>query len=219
MAGFGTYYYPDGSVYSGEWLNNKHHGRGRFNLANGTSYEGIWQQHLMHGSGCFFDHLGRKWDGEFREGVYESRKQMELSKEKVLEERRSQAKQEIRETIAKMMGILEKEEQPQHSIALFFPSSDQVKTLIKGQLSAFALKGKEAWIEILKQAHGGDVRILQHRADCKTIDGERLLVRQQQGEGQAVEVFFSKGGKKCSLLFLQIEKSRWVLASTNEDLN
>lgn len=61
MNGLGTYYYPDGSVYSGEWLNNKQHGRGRFALANGTHYEGQWQNHLMNGVGIFVDHLGRKW--------------------------------------------------------------------------------------------------------------------------------------------------------------
>jgi hypothetical protein len=43
-------------------------------------------------------------------------------------------------------------------------------------------------------------------------------VRQQQGEGQVAEVFFTRGGKKNGLLFLQIETSRWIIAAANEDL-
>jgi hypothetical protein len=82
--GHGSYYYPDGAVYSGEWVGGKHQGRGKFLFANGTHFDGLWKDHQMHGSGCYVDHLGRKWEGEFRDGVFESRRQMELSKEKVL---------------------------------------------------------------------------------------------------------------------------------------
>lgn len=82
MQGYGTYSYPDGAVYSGEWAADKHQGRGRFTFANGTYYDGFWKDHKMHGTGIYVDHLGRKWEGEFRDGVYESRKQMELIKEK-----------------------------------------------------------------------------------------------------------------------------------------
>ena len=40
MKGKGTNYYPDGSVYKGEWKDNKHHGHGIYEFPNGTIYEG-----------------------------------------------------------------------------------------------------------------------------------------------------------------------------------
>lgn len=110
MEGFGSYYYPDGAVYSGEWAGGRHHGRGCLTFANGTRYEGLWKDHLMHGSGSYVDHLGRQWEGEFREGAFESRRQMELSKEKVLQERREEIKREIKAAMAAMLEVFEQPE-------------------------------------------------------------------------------------------------------------
>lgn len=98
----------------------------------------------MHGVGIYVDHLGRKWEGEFREGVFESRKQMQLSKEKVLGERSNLTIEEIKTTVAKMIEVLESEESEQ-KIALYFAASEHVKTQIKGDLVTFASKSKEQW--------------------------------------------------------------------------
>jgi len=46
----------------------------------------------MHGTGIFSDHLGRKWSGEYRNGVFESRMQIELIKEKATSSRKEQMK-------------------------------------------------------------------------------------------------------------------------------
>jgi hypothetical protein len=35
--------------------------------------------------------------------------------------------------------------------------------------------------------------------------------------GQVAEVFFSKAGKKISLLFLEIFKSKWIVAAASEE--
>lgn len=40
MHGNGTYYYPDGAVYKGEWKDNQHNGQGVYEFPNGTIYEG-----------------------------------------------------------------------------------------------------------------------------------------------------------------------------------
>lgn len=42
----------------------------------------------MHGSGFYIDHLGRKWEGEWREGKFESRRQKELLKERAINDRK-----------------------------------------------------------------------------------------------------------------------------------
>lgn len=98
----------------------------------------------MHGNGIYVDHLGRKWEGEFREGVFESRKQMQLSKEKVLAERSNLTKEEIKATIAKMIESLENEGSEQR-ITLYFAASEHVKTQIKGELVTYASKTKDQW--------------------------------------------------------------------------
>lgn len=61
MKGKGTYYYPDGSVYKGEWKDGKHHGYGTYEFSNGTIYEGEWQNNVLHGTGFFVDPTGHKW--------------------------------------------------------------------------------------------------------------------------------------------------------------
>jgi hypothetical protein len=38
MEGHGVYKYANGAVYSGEWKNNKHHGKGVYEFPNGTAY-------------------------------------------------------------------------------------------------------------------------------------------------------------------------------------
>ena len=41
--GYGTFTYPDGKKYVGEWKNGKKHGQGTYTLANGTiSHSGEW---------------------------------------------------------------------------------------------------------------------------------------------------------------------------------
>ena len=46
----------------------------------------------MHGEGCFRDHLGREWKGEYRDGVFGSRNQVELVHEKVKKGREEEIK-------------------------------------------------------------------------------------------------------------------------------
>lgn len=42
----------------------------------------------MNGYGYFLDGKGGKWEGEFREGKYESKEQKELVKEKQIENKK-----------------------------------------------------------------------------------------------------------------------------------
>ncbi len=36
---YGTYTWPDGKAYEGQWANNKQHGQGSFTIAKGRTYE------------------------------------------------------------------------------------------------------------------------------------------------------------------------------------
>ena len=142
MSGFGTYTYPDGCYYSGEWQKDRHEGRGRIELANGTWYEGQWRNHLMHGEGTYRDHLGREWKGEFRDGVYGSRNQIELVKEKVRKERDAEIKEEVKGTLGELVGELEKEEESKRVLS-FFEVLGCAGDLITGKLVQFKDKTKQ----------------------------------------------------------------------------
>ena len=52
--GLGTYWWPTGASYKGEWANGSMQGVGTFESPDGTRYQGGWAQDLKQG-------LGKKW--------------------------------------------------------------------------------------------------------------------------------------------------------------
>ena len=52
--GLGTYWWPTGASYKGEWQAGSMHGVGTFESPDGTRYQGGWAQDLKQG-------LGKKW--------------------------------------------------------------------------------------------------------------------------------------------------------------
>ena len=54
---------PFGDVYSGQWKDDKMHGRGRFNYANGSWYQGELQFGVIHGHGTFHYGNGDEYEG------------------------------------------------------------------------------------------------------------------------------------------------------------
>ena len=53
MHGQGTLKYADGTVYEGNFDNNKRHGRGRIRYASGEEYRGEWFNGFMTGYGTY----------------------------------------------------------------------------------------------------------------------------------------------------------------------
>ena len=41
--GQGTYIYPNGEKYEGDWKNGKYHGHGTYSWSNGNKYVGEWK--------------------------------------------------------------------------------------------------------------------------------------------------------------------------------
>jgi hypothetical protein len=66
--GRGTFYFNNGDVYDGNWINDKMEGQGVFKWPNGTKYEGNFSAGLMNGQGKFSWPDGRKHDGLFKNG-------------------------------------------------------------------------------------------------------------------------------------------------------
>jgi hypothetical protein len=54
-----------GGVYTGDLLDNKYHGHGRYVWSNGDIYEGDFHQHRMHGRGTFTASAGWIYVGSF----------------------------------------------------------------------------------------------------------------------------------------------------------
>lgn len=52
--GLGTYWWPTGASYKGEWADGSMHGVGTFESPDGTRYQGGWAHDLKQG-------LGKKW--------------------------------------------------------------------------------------------------------------------------------------------------------------
>lgn len=49
--GRGTYRWPTGGTYSGDWLDGRMHGVGRFDAPDGSNYEGSWVDDVKQGLG------------------------------------------------------------------------------------------------------------------------------------------------------------------------
>ena len=64
--GQGTYIYPNGEKYEGDWKNGKYHGQGTFTRPNGTGYVGEYKDGLPNGQGSLTYLDGRKYVGEWK---------------------------------------------------------------------------------------------------------------------------------------------------------
>ena len=69
VACFGTYTYPDGRTYVGEWRQGKRNGPGTTTVADGRKYVGEFRDDKPHGQGNYTWPNGQKYVGEFRDGV------------------------------------------------------------------------------------------------------------------------------------------------------
>ena len=63
----GTFTYPDGNKYVGEWKNDKKHGQGTYAEADGSKYVGEWKDGIRYGQGT-----QTYADGRVAEGIFEN---------------------------------------------------------------------------------------------------------------------------------------------------
>eukprot|EP00475_Leptophrys_vorax_P025441 TRINITY_DN35659_c0_g1_i2.p1 TRINITY_DN35659_c0_g1~~TRINITY_DN35659_c0_g1_i2.p1 ORF type:complete len:213 (-),score=61.65 TRINITY_DN35659_c0_g1_i2:24-662(-) len=68
LEGFGTYFYPSGSKYTGDWENGTKHGLGKMEYYSGNVYVGEWMDNRMHGKGTFTYIGGNRYTGDWFEG-------------------------------------------------------------------------------------------------------------------------------------------------------
>lgn len=75
--GVGTQYWNDGTVYEGNWKNDKANGKGRMVHPNGDVYEGYWENDRACGKGTFIHNYGSTdiYAGVKYEGTWKNDKQ------------------------------------------------------------------------------------------------------------------------------------------------
>ena len=65
---FGTFTFPSGNEYVGEWKDNKYHGYDTFKISDGDKYVGEYKDGKTHGQGAYTWADGDKYVGEYKEG-------------------------------------------------------------------------------------------------------------------------------------------------------
>jgi len=65
--GTGTYKYPDGNIYKGEWERAQNNGHGIYKFSNGDIYEGLFYHDSFSGKGKY-----TYADGTVEEGIFDS---------------------------------------------------------------------------------------------------------------------------------------------------
>jgi hypothetical protein len=66
--GVGTYIFPSGDQYEGEFAQGVFQGRGKYSYANGDCYTGEFENDLFHGRGKLTFSSGQTQEGEFNQG-------------------------------------------------------------------------------------------------------------------------------------------------------
>ena len=70
FTGYKEQKFPDGSLYIGEFVNGKMHGKGKWVFADGTSYVGDWVNNQRTGKGSLTFADGNYYDGDFVAGAF-----------------------------------------------------------------------------------------------------------------------------------------------------
>ncbi|XP_037092851.1 MORN repeat-containing protein 4 homolog [Pollicipes pollicipes] len=71
MGKYGSYSYPDGSSFVGEWNDKgQRHGLGHMSLTDGAVYDGGFSNGFFNGLGVIVFSDGAKYEGEFAQGWF-----------------------------------------------------------------------------------------------------------------------------------------------------
>jgi hypothetical protein len=68
--GYGTYVFPNGNKYMGDFKNGRPNGRGILYLANGSKYIGHWEDNWQQGEGKYIFSEGHEYFGQFQRSQF-----------------------------------------------------------------------------------------------------------------------------------------------------
>jgi S1-C subfamily serine protease len=93
---FGTYTFPSGNKYVGEYRNNKRNGQGAFTFADGNKYVGEFKNDKRHGQGTF-----TFVSGNVKKGIWENNKYLYARKATTTEPKVIAKKSKPKQTVLK----------------------------------------------------------------------------------------------------------------------
>lgn len=64
--GYGTYRWPDNSVYAGQWKKGKRQGHGTLTWPNGSRHTGLWRDDVQEGAGIYVSFYGITYRGSWK---------------------------------------------------------------------------------------------------------------------------------------------------------
>lgn len=76
VTGTGTYIYPSGAKYTGQFVDNKINGKGYLYLTNGDTYQGDWINNYREGTGKMVFQNGDIYNGEWKKSKFDGRGQL-----------------------------------------------------------------------------------------------------------------------------------------------
>ena len=91
----------------------------------------------MHGTGEFTDSLNRKWKGEYRRGIFESRGQSGLVKDIMLSNRDTEIKKQITSVMDQLISLFDSDKNSVSKIVPYFSITKAQERFLKGNVPSF----------------------------------------------------------------------------------
>lgn len=118
-----------------------------YEFPNGAKYEGEWRGHKMHGEGIYTDIEGRRWEGEFVEGVFKSNLQKQLKMEKLLKKKEAEINESAQSFFKKWEQTFSASDKKtfKENLAPFFSAPDEVKQFVKEPYPKYEDRVPDKW--------------------------------------------------------------------------
>lgn len=217
MDGFGVYKYISGATYTGEWVENKHQGKGTYEFPDGTVYSGEWRNHRMDGEGSFIDKQNRKWQGEFVEGVFQSKVQKKLKYDKMISLKKVEIEKSARDFLEHFKSTFETSDKKSYKEKMlpFFSNScaEELRVHIREPFVKYEERKPDVWGDLITflASEEASLNILLKASSSRLLDPSNILAPQFKGFGQVVELDRMTPERKSQLALCQIADEKWVV--------
>ena len=101
----------------------------------------------MHGEGAYTDIEGRKWEGEFVEGVYKSKLQKQLKMEKLLKKKEAEVLENVEGFFNRWSQTFAASDKKtfKENLPPFFALSDEIKQYVKEPYARYEERTPDKW--------------------------------------------------------------------------
>lgn len=126
----------------------------------------------MHGEGVFIDKEGNRWEGEFVDGVYESKMQKQLKMEKMLNKKEAEVRENATAFFGRFADAFARSDKKsmKDNMMPFFATTEDIKLYVKEPYPQFADRLPEKWDAGIKFLSSGTLNIPRTNAAAKILD-------------------------------------------------